>query len=69
MAVKKTLIVALCASLGFAYYYFTGCTSGKCPITGNPYISTLYGALVGFVLVIPGRRRKHGDEKNKTGLF
>ena len=34
---------------GFAYYYFIGCTSGSCPITSNPWLSTGYGALVGLV--------------------
>lgn len=35
---------------GYAYWYFVGCNSGTCPITGNPYISTLYGAAIGFLL-------------------
>jgi len=33
---------------GFAYHKIVGCSSGACPITANPYISTLYGALMGF---------------------
>ncbi len=37
------------AALGFAYHKLVGCRSGACPITANPYISTLYGALVGFL--------------------
>lgn len=36
--------------LGFAYYKFVGCKSGVCPLTSNPYVSTLYGAFVGFVM-------------------
>jgi hypothetical protein len=36
------------AALGFAYHKVVGCRSGACPITANPYISTIYGALVGF---------------------
>jgi len=36
---------------GFAYYYFVGCTSGTCPITSNPYISVIYGALMGYLLL------------------
>jgi hypothetical protein len=35
---------------GFAYYKFVGCRSGACVITSNPWISTLYGALIGALL-------------------
>jgi len=38
------------AVLGYAYYRFIGCTSGACPITSNPWISTIYGALMGFLI-------------------
>ena len=34
---------------GYAYYRFVGCRTGTCPITSNPWISTMYGALVGFM--------------------
>jgi hypothetical protein len=40
---------------GFAYYYFIGCASGTCPISSNPYISTVYGTLMG--LLIPTRKK------------
>jgi len=33
--------------VGFLYYRFVGCRSGACIITGNPYISTIYWALLG----------------------
>jgi len=39
--------IALGAAAGFAYYKFVGCASGACPLTSNPYISTIYGALIG----------------------
>lgn len=50
--------VLIGAVLGFAYYAFIGCRTGTCPLTGNPWISSLYGAAVGLVLSIPERRRK-----------
>ena len=37
------------AALGFGYYKLVGCSSGACPITSNPYISTLFGAVMGFL--------------------
>ena len=50
-AVWKTIGISfLGAAGGFAYYHFVGCSSGTCPISSNPYVSTAYGALVGAVL-------------------
>jgi hypothetical protein len=47
---RRVSVVILGTLLGFAYYYFIGCTGGTCPITSNPYISTGYGSLLGLVL-------------------
>ena len=38
------------AVLGYLYYRFIGCSSGTCPITSNPYISTIYGLIVGLLI-------------------
>ena len=31
---------------GYLYYRFIGCASGTCPITSNPWSSTVYGAVL-----------------------
>ena len=49
MLLHTLIYVGAGAGLGFAYHKLVGCSSGACPITANPYISTLYGALVGFI--------------------
>lgn len=35
---------------GYLYYYFVGCNSGTCPITSNPYISIIYGGIMGYLV-------------------
>jgi hypothetical protein len=35
---------------GFLYWNYIGCASGTCMITSKPINSTLYGALMGFLL-------------------
>ncbi len=37
---------------GFAYYHYIGCATGTCPITGNPYLSTAYGTLMGLLIPV-----------------
>jgi len=41
---------ALGGVAGYAYYRFVGCSSGACPLTSNPWISTAYGMLVGGMI-------------------
>ena len=50
MVLKVLLGVIVGGGLGFAYYYFIGCYSGTCPIQSNPYVATLYGSALGFVI-------------------
>jgi hypothetical protein len=38
------------AAGGFAYYYFIGCKSGACPLTSNPYISSIWGGVIGALI-------------------
>jgi hypothetical protein len=48
---KPFLGIALGGLAGFLYYHFVGCSSGTCAITSNPYLSILYGGLLGLFLV------------------
>ncbi len=55
---RRLFFPLLGAGGGFLYYYFIGCASGTCPISSNPYISTLYGAGVGFLLAWSANEKK-----------
>lgn len=37
--------------VGYLYYDYIGCTSGTCPITSNPFIMTVYGTVMGGLLL------------------
>jgi hypothetical protein len=36
---------------GYLYYHFIGCASGTCAITSKPINSTLYGTVMGTLLM------------------
>ena len=48
---KYILGFVLGAASGFAYYYFIGCRTGGCPLQSNPFFSTLFGGIVGALIV------------------
>jgi phage shock protein E len=49
---KLTLIGVMVGAIGgYLYYHFIGCSSGSCAITSNPINSTLYGAVMGGLLL------------------
>ena len=43
--------VILGATGGYLYYHFVGCASGSCAITSKPINSTVYGAIMGGLLL------------------
>ncbi len=56
------MILAVVGAVGgFLYYRLVGCASGACPITSNPYISTIYGGVIGALLgniVTPAKKKE-----------
>jgi hypothetical protein len=49
MSLRLALFILAGAAVGFGYQRIVGCRTGACLITSNPYVSTLYGALVGYL--------------------
>jgi len=55
MAVILNMKYVIGALIGAAVGYFIlyraiGCSTGTCPITANPYTSTIYGLVMGLLL-------------------
>ena len=49
---KFTIIGIIAGAIGgYLYYHFVGCASGTCSITSKPLNSTLYGAMMGGLLL------------------
>lgn len=68
MKIDKKIIVllvsgAIGALLGYAYYYFIGCSSGGCPLTSNWYVTTIYGLVAGIVVGFPSKKKD--NEQNR----
>jgi len=60
------MILAVVGAVGgYLYYYFVGCVSGACAITSNPYISTVYGGVLGVLIgyiVTPGQKKEKQEK-------
>ena len=50
MILRIVIGVVVGGGLGFAYYKFVGCASGACPLTSNPFISAIFGSVVGALV-------------------
>jgi hypothetical protein len=46
-ALKFALGALVGGILGYGYYAIVGCSTGACPITSDPMISTGWGAVIG----------------------
>ena len=50
MILRILIGVVVGGILGFGWYKLVGCSTGACPLTSNPFISTLYGMVVGALI-------------------
>jgi hypothetical protein len=49
-SVYQIIGVVIGAIAGYVYYTKVGCISGTCAITSNPYMSILWGAIMGYLV-------------------
>ena len=47
---RMVIGVLVGGGLGFGWYKLVGCSTGACPLTSNPFISTIYGSVVGALV-------------------
>ena len=47
MILRILIGAAAGAALGFGWHKLAGCSTGSCPLTANPVVSTLYGMTLG----------------------
>ena len=47
MIVRLVIGLAVGGLLGYGVYRFIGCSSGTCPITSSPWVSTIFGMVFG----------------------
>ncbi len=66
---KLSIIGAVLGAVGgYFYYIFVGCNSGSCPITSNPYMSILWGAVMGYLIfdLFNNKKQKTQIDENKS---
>jgi len=48
---------------GYFYWLYVGCASGTCPITSSPFMSTVWGAVMGGLLLSIFQKDKDKSKK------
>ncbi len=70
---QKTMLIQIMAGLliggafGALLGYFGKCTTGSCPLTGNPWRGGFLGAVMGAMLVFSTTGSRAADEGSKEG--
>ncbi len=50
MIMRITIGIVVGGGLGFGWHKLVGCSTGACPLAGNPVISTIFGAVFGALI-------------------
>ncbi len=50
MIARLAIGVLVGGLMGYGVYRFVGCSSGACPMTSNPWVSTIFGMVIGGLL-------------------
>lgn len=63
--------IVIGAAAGYLYWYYVGCMSGSCAITSSPVNSTLYGSVLGALVVntfrpVKSKSKDQDQQGNKT---
>jgi len=68
--INKHILTIIGAAIGavggYLYYYYVGCASGTCAITSKPLNSTLYGAMMGGLILNIFKTEKINHERRKN---
>jgi hypothetical protein len=56
---KHIIGVILGGIAGYLYYRQVGCSTGACPMQSNPWLTTIWAAIVGYLLadLIPKKKK------------
>ena len=58
-----TLLGVVIGALGgYLYWLYIGCSSGSCPITSSPFLSSMWGAIMGGLLFSIFKREEKSNE-------
>jgi len=50
LTLKSIIGMLIGVVAGYIYYIKVGCNSGSCPITSNPWLTMLWGLMMGYLL-------------------
>ena len=67
MKLKIIIGMLVGGALGFAAYWFIGCTTGACPLTSNPWVSTFLGLALGAMFTSKPNSTEQNSKPKEDG--